>query len=92
MSGSELMEGWRFDARSAAECGNLPVPLCPQGKSSGIAARAEMTDVLPGVYTYPENSLRASTRYRFIFLILTRYSNHGYIEVSKSDLETLFNL
>ena len=25
------------------------IPLCPQGKSSGIAARAEMTDVLPGV-------------------------------------------
>ena len=36
MSDSELMEGWRFDARSGAECGNLPVPLCPQGKSSGI--------------------------------------------------------
>lgn len=27
VSDSELMKGWRFGARSAAECGKLPVPL-----------------------------------------------------------------
>ena len=44
-----VWEGRRFDGRSAAKNVNLPVPLCPSGKSFGIAADAEMTDVLPGV-------------------------------------------
>ena len=37
-------KGRRFGGRSETESVNLPVPLCPLGKSSGIGAVAEMTE------------------------------------------------
>ena len=49
---SEGSVGWRFDARSAAECGNLPVPLCPLRTSMRKWSAAEWRKSCPGVSIY----------------------------------------